>query len=500
MNTNYHIVPIRKLSCRNNFADLFARARNCFINRKFFEALKIMQDIGSTCSEKFLSAIRLNLALFNHVLGHQAEAELLYEQSVDTPIKLTNYHAFCHRYFCYERCYVTHIDENEPLQKIFAHNEFNRQITVNGFIPENFHFSKQCEDIFRERLLNDFYFKVGLPQQNFFRDMLVSEVMTVAENLPKNFIPAEKNRIGIYVNDIQRHKESAFIYDLIAILLEEKFSVYLYFDNIFDNKLVQLLPAEITVQHTVNLGILAFNNLLAEDKIFALLDLSCNRMRTRLPPVSMWRKNFLSLDEIFFETPLLLQSEIYFGTGVNCVARTNDIAIIGDFRYISDEELSQIKGLMSEKNLIFMSFAFCEELFRKNFLQRLIKCGIDCCKLIDGIRPFKKYMEFLASVSAVVVTSGTSVAELSEVLFVKTPVILLSQNSILRQIADAPSRNLRADFVENLRRRLKNISSETNCKYIYDEDFCIQYQNDEATFDVNMSCNGDLLVFAEIEE
>ena len=499
MKTNYHVVPIKRSLCRNDLVALFEQARNYFIHRRFFDALQLMQEANTTCNEKFLPAVRLNLALFHHVLGHQAEAESLYEQSSDTPVKLINYHAFCHRYFCYEKCHAAHIGKNEPLQQIFEHNEFNRQITVNEIFFANLtQASKQFKNIFYERLLNDFYFKIGHPQKNFFRNMLVAEVRAYVENFKKSFISTEKNRIGIYVNDIQRHKESALIYDLISVLPEENFVVYLYFDNIFDNKLVQLLPAGITLRHTVNLGILAFNNLIAEDKIFALLDLTGNKMRTRLPAVSMQRKNVLNLDEIFFETPLPLQSEIYFGAPVDCVGRTNNVAVIGDLKYISNVELSQIKNTMSDKNLIFMSFAFCEELFRKNFERRLIECGINRFQILEGIRPFRKYLEFLASVSAAVVTSGASVAELSEVLFVDTPVILLSPNPILKQIATAKSLNhMRSVFVENLRGRLKNISSDTNCKYIFDEELRLQYRHDEATFEVNMSCNGDLLVFAE---
>ncbi len=498
----YHVVPIRESPYKKDLASLFEQARNYFIHRKFFDALQLMQEASHICSEKFLPAVSLNLALLYHVLGHQAEAESFYEQLADTPIKLINHHAFCHRYFCYEKCHVSTIKDNDPLRKIWDHNEFNRQITVNGFDSENLiQASKQCDDIFRERILNDFYFKMGLPQRNFFRDMLVTEVVAYVENLPKNFISSEKNRIGIYVNDIQRHKESALIYDLISILQEENYSVYLYFDNIFDNKLVRLLPAGITVRHIVNLGILAFNNLIAEDKIFALLDLTCNKMRTRLPAVSMLGKNILSLDEIFVETPLPLQSEIYFGEEVHCIRRKKDVAVIGDLRYISNTELLQIKDTMFDKNLIFMSFAFCEKLYRKNFELRLLECGINPvrCKVVAGILPFIKYLEFLASVSEVVITSSVSVAELSEVLFVRTPILLLSQNPILKQLVSVESHSQRrANFVENLRSRLKNISSDTNCKYIFDEELRLQYQNKETTFEVNMSCNGDLLVFAEM--
>ena len=504
MNTNYHVVPIKESPYKNDLTGLFERARNYFIHRKFFDALQLMREANTICSEKFLPAVRSNLALLYHVLGYQAEAESLYERSADIPVKLINYHAFCHRYFCYEKCHVSHINENESLGQIFEHNEFNRQITVKGFDSSNLtQASEQCKDIFFERLLNDFYFKIGRPQRNFFRNMLVTEVLTYVKNHPKNFISSEKNRIGIYVNDIQRHKESALIYDLISVLLEENFIVYLYFDNIFDNKLVRLLPAGITVRHTVNLGILAFNNLIAEDKIFALFDLTCNKMRTRLPAVSMLRKNILNLDEIFFETPLLLQSEIYFGAAVNCVRRTNVVAVIGDLRYISNSELLQLKDIISDKNLIFMSFAFCEELYRKNFERRLVECGINPirCQVVAGILPFSKYLEFLASVSGVVVTSGASVAELSEVLFVKTPIILLSQNPILKQLANVENQNhMRANFVENLRNRLENISSDTNCKYIFDEELHLQYRHNETTFEVNMSCNGDLLVFAELRD
>ena len=518
MQDYYKLVPLKSLSHQNYLENLFENARYCFINRKFFEALQFMEEAQSICPKKFLPAVYLNMALFHHILGHQDVAEQLYSLLDDTTAKLINYAAFCHRYFLYSKFHCATIAENDPLKPIYLHNELNFRLTTEGITATQKQFSK---NIFAERLWNDFYAKTNLPQENFFRDRLADEVTCAVEKLNKNFLPAIKNHVGIYVNDIQRHKDTAFIYDIIAILQELGYTVYVYFDNLFANKLVHILPKEIILRNVVNLGILGFNNLIANDGIFALLDLTGNKLRTRLTAFSARKKELLSLEDILLETPLCIQSEIYFGETISRSENTNDVVIIGDLKFISDDEISCVKEIAQSRKMIFMSFAFCEEVCRKNFKRRLIKFGIDFshCKVMAGVLPFKNYLSFLASASMIIVTSSATLAEFSEVIFVNAPVILLSQNPLLCKMgkavglkrnglamtsSSACNRNnlkkMRVAFSENLRKHLKAISSQYICEYLFDKELRLQYQNGNFVAEVNMSCNGDLIIFSELME
>ena len=510
MQEAYKIVPLKKIPIRNHIEKLFERARQCFINKKFSEAIPLMQEAQRICPRENLSTVLLNLALFHHLLGHQSEAESLYEQLDDTPAKLINYLAFCHRYFLYSKFQGGNVIENNPLQPICRHNEWNYHLATDGIAATP---KQEIKNIFEERVLNDFYFKIGRPQEYFFRNQLADEATAVAENLPHKIFSPAQNRVGIYVNDIQRHKDTAFVYDVIEILQTLGYTVYIYFDNIFENKLVHLLPKGIILRKVINYGILGFNNLVVEDQVFALLDLTGNRLRTRLTSLSVQEKKVLSLDKIFLETPLLLRSEIYFGDPIPQFENNDSVAIIGDLKYLSDEELSYIGKTMPDLNLIFMSFAFCEKVCQKIFEQRLVKCGMNLshCKLISGILPFKNYLGFLKSVSAVIITSTVTAAEFSEVIFVGTPWVMISQNPLLRKIEKAivtgksstscdqrSLKKMRSNFAENLKRHMNHIPANPGCEYLFNEELHIQYQNGAFISEVNMSCNGDLLIFSDV--
>lgn len=514
---NYYVIaPLKNMPSRNRLESLFNKARHCFVHRRFSEALQLMEEARTICPEKWLSVVRLNIALFHHVLGHQEAAEHFYNLADDTVTKLINYAAFCHRYFLYSKFHDGAVADDDSLQSIYRHNKLNFRLATEGIVAVQ---RGRSENIFDERLRNDFCSKAGYPQENFFRNKLTSEVTAAAEKFPKNFLPAVKNRVGIYVNDIQRHKETAFVYDLIDILHELGYTVYVYFDNLFENKLVRLLQKEIILRNVVNLGILGFNNLVANDRVSVLLDLTGNKLRTRLTDFSWREKHSLSLDDLFADTPLCLQSEIYFGEPVTRSKNIGGLVIIGDLKYISDEEISCINAAESHKDLVFMSFAFCEDVCRRNFERRLDALGMNLsrCKVIAGVLPFKKYLDVLTSASAVAVTSGTNATEFSEVIFTNVPVMLLSRNPLLREIGKHVGlkdvgaamtsstvrvqdglREMRDAFIQNLRSRLENATVPFVCEYLFDEELRLQYQNGDFSAEVNMSCNGDLLIFSEL--
>lgn len=494
MESSYKIAPLKGLLHKSHLENLFESAKRCFIQKKFLEALNLMEDARKISPPEYLYPATLNMALFHHILGHKDEAERLYDSLEDTPAKLVNYLAFCHRYFSYSKFRGGNVSEHDPLYSVYKHNELNFTMTRKGILIVQ---NPNIDNIFAERLWNDFFAKTDRPMQHFFRDQLDHDVTTFTTGLPSKFIEPIKNRVGIYVNDIQRHKDTAFVYDVIDILHSFDYTVYLYFDNIFMNKLAHILPQQIIFRDVVHLGILGFNNLVAHDRISALIDLTGNKLRTRLTAFGDNCEKLLYLDEILSETPFYMQSEIYFGIERQRVEKSNDIVVIGDLKYISDNELSSIKEIGRNRNLIFMSFAFCEEVCRKNFELRLMNLGMDFsrCRIMTCVLPFKNYLQFLASTSAVIVTSSTNLAELSEAIFAGVSVISTSKKFAFSDDV----KMLRADFAENLKHHLENIALKPACTYNFSEELRLQYRRSENfAAEINMSCNGDLLVFSEM--
>ena len=491
----YRAELLRKYQYGGNLEGLFDEARYCFVHRKFSEALELMNEAEKICPRKYMSSVFLNKALFHHLLGHKDEARQLYASLNDTTAKMINYMAFCHRYFMYSDFHGISVPDSDSLAQIYLHNEMNFTLAVNIYSERERRQRRRSSNIFEERVLNDYYFKAGLPQEHIFSDKLSAEIAEISSDIPYKILPPIKNRIGIYVNDIQRHKEAAYIYDLTEILQGLGYSVYVYFDNIFTNKLTTLLPEGITFRSTVNRGILGFNNITVKDRISALIDMSGNKLRTRITALAENRSKLITFDEIFGETPFCLRTGIYFGGQYAGHDKHDFVAVIGDMRYIYDEEFSRIESTYHGRRIIFMSFAFCEEVFRKNFESRLARSGMDIslCKIIPGIIPFSEYMKFLASSSAVTITTGAGATELSEALFSGANTELLAHNPVLHRMGT------REDFAENLRSHLQNIPAAPAREYSYDDELRVIYRNGEHAAEVNMTCSGDLVIFSELK-
>lgn len=488
----YRAESLRQYQSGGNLEELFDGARYCFVHRNFSEALALMNEAEKICPGKYMSSVILNMALFHHLLGHKDEAKQLYASLNDTTAKMINYMAFCHRYFMYSEFHGIPVSDSDLLAQIYRHNEMNFNLAVNMYCGQR----RRSTNIFDERVLNDYYFKAGLPSENIFRDKLSAEISEIYAGIPHRDLSTLKNRIGIYVNDIQRHREVAYIYDLAEILQYLGYTVYVYFDNIFTNKLANLLPEGIIFRSTVNLGILGFNNITANDRISALIDMTGNKLRTRITALAENRDKLIMFDEIFRETPFCLQSEIYFGAKDFSRDKNDFVALIGDTRYVSDEEILQIKSAYHNRKIIFMSFAFCEEFFRKNFERRLDRSGMNLslCKIIPGIIPFSEYMKFLASSSALTVTTGVTAAEFSEAVFSDTKTELFTHNPFLHRMGT------RAAFAENLQNRLQNIPATSASEYISDDEIRVIYTNGDYSAEVNMTCGGDLVIFSELRE
>ena len=62
----------------------------------------------------------------------------------------------------------------------------------------------------------------------------------------------EKKKIGIFVTDIQRHKDSAMIFELVDCL-KNYFEIVIYFNNIFANKLAKHFEDICTVRYVISL-------------------------------------------------------------------------------------------------------------------------------------------------------------------------------------------------------------------------------------------------------
>ena len=198
-NVMYTAEPLRRYRYSGTLERLFDEARYCFVHRKFFEALELMKDAEKICPEKYMSSVILNMSLFHHLLGHKDEAGQLYALLSDTTVKTINYMAFCHRYFSYSTFYGIPVSDSDPLTQIYRHNEMNFSLAVHMYSELHRGQRLRSTNIFDERVLNDYYFKAGLPSSNIFKDKLSAEISEIFADIPHKNLSTTKDRIGIYV-------------------------------------------------------------------------------------------------------------------------------------------------------------------------------------------------------------------------------------------------------------------------------------------------------------
>lgn len=475
--------------------------------RRDFVNVETELEKGEIDNERYTKdALEINRALVNHILGKYDMADSIYKELLNNEMCYINYLACCHRYFDYKK--VVQNNENRipyKYQLAYDNNHFNYLIATTGI-----EILKNCDipsSIFTEQIINDLYVKIGKDMLHEQNDIIKEQYLKSVDILEKKFIINIKKKVGIFVTDIQRHKDAAIIYELVECL-KDKFEIVIYFNNIFANKLAKCFEEICEVRHVINLYFEEINNLIFDDEIDVLIDLAEYGLRNNNIALSLIQ-NCIPLHELLNMFPILLHTNNYY-TGELSEVKEDCTCVIGDMRCLSDDELMSIKEQIVGK-ILFESHSLDEEVFKKNFEKRLINLGFDMNRvdILAGILPFSKYMKFLSSCRNVIISSGASYVELSEAIKSKANIGIMSANRLIKKTYDLYYLDQNNE-ITNMDCIVKQdeILKKKLCQYILaysssklykvrNRKSRIAYFEQDKEICISNTCNGDIVLLGE---
>lgn len=441
--------------------------------------------------------IIINKALAYHVLGNYDEAKKYYAK-LKNNISDVNYLAFCHRYFDYKNFSPSNFSDNQ-YKTAWYNNYFNYLVTTNGI--EVIAKKNVQHSIYTEQIVNDLFLKMGKDMLHEQNDILKDNYLSNVDIQAQKTVLNNKIKIGIFVTDIQRHKDSAIIYELVECL-KDKFEIIIYFNNIFANKLAKIFESICIVRYVVSMYYEEINNILYEDKIDILIDMAELGLRNNNIALSLVTKS-ISLHELLFEYPMLLKTDLYFSYEKS-ENQENITCVIGDLKCLSNEELIRINEQINGK-IVFESHSLDEYIFRNYFARRISELGYDMerVELKPGILPFSRYMNYITSCKNIVITSGASYVELAEAIKCHTNIILMSENPLIRKAYGMycnKDMEVISDSVRSVRQQLIQFIYESGKSELYrvkNKKSRIAYFEQGKEMVINNTCNGDIILLGE---
>lgn len=464
-----------------------------FIRRDFTSVAAELEKEKNDSEE----LIFINKALVNHILGNYDEANEYYEKLKKNEMGYVNYLACCHRYFDYKKLDKS-VFAGSQYKSALDNNFFNYLVATNGI--DVIKKMDMQHSIYTEQIVNDLYSKIGKSMLHEQNDILKSQYLKTVEVQDKKIVQNEKKKIGIFVTDIQRHKDPAIIFELVECL-KEQFEIVIYFNNIFANKLAKRFESICTVRYVINLYYEEINNLIYDDEIDILIDMAEFGLRNNNIALSMV-KNCITLHELLYSFPILLETDSYYS--YECPEKKEDITcVIGDMRCLSDEELKNIHKQISG-HIVFESHSLDESVFKDYFEQKLIALGYNMnrIELLPGILPFSRYMNYIASCKNVVITSGTSYVELSEVMKSHTKICFMSGNPLIRKTYEnyCGEESFADTTGKIIKQRLFQFINECGGSELYkitNKKSRIAYFEQDKEMTISNTCNGDIILLGE---
>lgn len=471
-----------------------------FIKRDFVRLKEEIEKNIIEDNEKDIKYKNINRALANHILGNYDVASGLYEKILNDELSYVNYMAYCHRYFDYGKVCENNRGKEFAKYKIaYENNLLNFFISTMGI--DIFRGEKIPLSIFSEQIVNDLYIKLGKKMLHKHHDDLKAEFLRTVEIIEEKQVYHEKKVIGIFVTDIQRHKDAALIFELIECFKDE-FEVIVYFYNIFTNKLTKTFDGRCRVRYVINMYYEEINNLLYDDEIDLLIDFAELGLRNNNISISLV-SNCVSIHQLLKSYPIILQTKEYFNEWK--IGEKNDYTcVIGDFRCLSDRELVYILNNF-KGDIIFESQSLDEKIFKINFGKKLVELGYDMSRvqLLEGVRPFNRYMELISSCNNIIISSGASYVELSEAIRSDSNICLLSNNELIMNLYEIYSKvdnkvGVNEDHKYKLCQYIRNYKKNVLYK-VKNKKSRIAYVDDAGELCINNTCNGDIIIFGERE-
>lgn len=475
--------------------DPLERARIQFLNKDFEGMIKTLEPVlpATNHSEAYKRACTTNLAMAYHVKGYHDEALRLYDKCDASIMKQINFYAYCHRYFEYTK--IQDVPYNGKLMDIFEHNRLNYILNTSGADEALSFWHDRKTNIFDEQIFNEIKVHRGL-------EIDISNVNRTERKylqgcdyfeIDKRISFGTKLKIGIFVTDLQRHKNSAVLYQLVDEL-SAKYDIIIYFDNIFRNKLIKSFEKRCKIRYVVNLGYKEVNNLLTEDEISILIDTSEYGLRNNSISLCLLENRRILLSQLMKASPFLIKSCEYFPQIKNN-ANGNVTLILGDLRYITDSDLNYLMEYSYKNKIVFESHALDEPVFMVNFHNKLEEKGFNMqnTELKQGILPFISYMQYISSVHEIVLIQGATIAEISEAVQSGVPYRVLpdTDNTNRAFIQE----NMLVGVIDKYIESLKNFSV-----FKVKSDLKLLYYEYGRYYCINCTCNGDLLIFDDAVE
>lgn len=478
--------------------DPLCLAKKSFMKRDFENVISVLLPtlVENKYSKDYKKACMSNIAMAYHVLGNYEEASKYYEKCDESVMNRINYFAFCHRYFKYKNIQKKKYDKliATRLNQLLEHNKLNYVLNVYGAEQAEKYWKDKMSSLYDEQIINDIFSHQGLKictkEAEKMEHKYAEKCKWEASVLKKN--SNNKIVIGIFLTDLQRHKNSALVYQIVEELINE-YEVIIYFNNIFRNKLIKSFSDKVKIKDVVQLHYGEIINLWNEDSVSLIIDMAEYGLRNNSIAIANSGIEVIKLSEIIDKTHLVISSKEYFAQAIESYMINDSILILGDLRYVRKEDLKKLQREYGTYKIVFESHALDEDMFYSCFLQRLKECGfaIEKVTLQKGVLPFSCYMEYISSFRKIVLLNCASCTEVSEVMKVST-----------NGYSDIDQRGYNLIYEEQsvfelIKNRVTSISESRKRRNVIKDQVLCFYEN-ERYFCVNCTCNGDLLVFDDV--
>ncbi len=485
---------------------------NAFIKKRY----DILANMLENDSVKKKGDNFANLAIAYQILGDEEKAFHYYSLTPNSVVKKINFLSFCHRYFLYNLIDGFSYDQDYPLQLLYMHNYTNYIYRTKGvketirFIRENNLYKRLKSNRYGEQLLNEIY-NVNSIMPNIKAGLKLIDTLPYEKCYNKQIKIKDKLKIGLYVSDIQRHRNSASIFEVIEALKNDLYVVVLY-DNLFENKLFRMVS---NVAKCINISHMCLSEVCRiwdEFHLDGMIDFTDNRLRNNLIAFLPHKESVFSISYLLNEVPLLLSSELYYGNIDYTMGKKNNVVLVlGDFCLVTDSCLKELLVyIKSGKKIIFMDYAFDEPLFSTNFKERLLKLDFNKydCLIMPIVKPFNQYMKFLCSVDEIFFINESSFVKLSEAFKSKKLIFNLSKHkgfkntfksfddTLSYRSSDNRVQLSREKFSKLVMDKLRKTIKSNFCYNIKDDSkYIITYHENQKIYYIDYTCNGDFVVY-----
>lgn len=272
-----------------------------------------------------------------------------------------------------------------------------------------------------------------------------------------------KLRIGYLSTEIKRNKKGGMITEIIKRHNKSQFDLYIYSDNLTDDKIAFRLKSYVNWRATFGLSEQHIYEMVKTDEIDILIDLNGFGTRNKHgifcmkpAPISLlWNPYKQPITTDYYDgyitkEPIVVMDEAF----IECEEIERErrggrllIGYIGDFKRLSMEELYTFKMIldcMPNAKIVIQSLMLDDIVLKTTFKVQLEKSGIPLKRVIlyGRLKPYSKYIGLIKGLDCIIGGKYTSTALFCEALKCNTPIILDTRYGINKSVEMAYALNL----------------------------------------------------------